>query len=106
MKAFTSSHLALSQHQQHVLHVPCHTTAASALAAAAGHDNGQILLWRMDTGSHTVLGPQAHTNSISCMTPVTSVKGDEQLVSAGFDGWVCLWEPRQVRGIKPHLIAR
>jgi hypothetical protein len=60
----------------------------------------------MDTGSHAVLGPQAHTNSVSYLTPATTVKGDEQLVSVGFDGWVCLWEPRQVRGIKPHLIAR
>jgi hypothetical protein len=60
----------------------------------------------MDTGSHSVLGPQAHTNSVSCLAAAYTAKGDEQLVSGGFDGWVCLWEPRQVRGIKPHMIAR
>lgn len=77
-----------------------------AAGASPGHHNGQILLWHMDTGSHTVLGPQAHTNSVASLAAATTAKGDEQLVSGGFDGWVCLWEPRQVRGIKPHLIAR
>jgi len=72
----------------------------------AGHDNGQVLLWRVDTCSHILLGPQAHSNSVSCLAPVVTAKGDEQLLSAGFDGCVCLWEPRQIRGVKPHLLTR
>lgn len=101
-----------TMHTTHTISLPpqcmfsvmCHCACCSPVAP--GHDNGQLLLWHMDTGSHTVLGPQTHSNTVSCLSPVITAKGDEQLVSGGFDGLVCLWEPRQVRGVKPHLIAR
>jgi WD40 repeat protein len=71
----------------------------------AGHDGGQIVLWRLDTSSHLLLGP-SHANTVCCLAPALTAKGDELLLSGSYDGCVSLWEPRHLRGVKPHLLAR
>lgn len=71
----------------------------------AGHENGQICLWRMDTGTKVLLESSAHTNTVCCLAPAV-IKADELLLSASFDGCVTLWEPRMLRGVKPHMLAR
>eukprot|EP00775_Hariotina_reticulata_P004960 gene4960-5201_t len=53
---------------------------------ATGHDDGNVLLWRLDTGSHIALAPAGHSNTVSCLAPVATAKGDELLLSGGFDG--------------------
>lgn len=71
----------------------------------AGHDGGQVVLWRLDTSSHLLLGP-SHANAVCCLAPALTAKGDELLLSGSYDGCVSLWEPRHLRGVKPHLLAR
>lgn len=82
----------------------CHLEGCSVLAT--GHENGQVLLWRFDAGAHSVLWPAGHSNSVCCLASLVMAKGEEQLLSGGFDGIVCLWEPRTLRGVKPHMLAR
>uniref|UniRef100_A0A383VUZ7 Uncharacterized protein n=1 Tax=Tetradesmus obliquus TaxID=3088 RepID=A0A383VUZ7_TETOB len=72
---------------------------------ATGHDGGQVVLWRLDTSSHLLLGP-SHANAVCCLAPALTAKGDELLLSGSYDGCVSLWEPRHLRGVKPHLLAR
>jgi WD40 repeat protein len=76
-----------------------------AICLFAGHDGGQVVLWRLDTSSHLLLGP-SHANAVSCLAPALTAKGDELLLSGSYDGCVSLWEPRHLRGVKPHLLAR
>ncbi|KAF6256973.1 hypothetical protein COO60DRAFT_1640324 [Scenedesmus sp. NREL 46B-D3] len=57
------------------------------------------------TSSHVLLGP-SHGNTVCCLAPVLTAKGDELLLSGSYDGCVSLWEPRNLRGVKPHLLAR
>lgn len=64
------------------------------------------MLWRLDTSSHLQLGPTSHINTVCCLAPALTAKGDELLLSGSFDGCVNLWEPRHLRGVKPHLLAR
>lgn len=73
----------------------------------AGHEDGQLLLWRLDTGSHQLLGAagHGHSNTVAVLTLLLTAKGDELLLSGGDDGRVCLWQPRQLRGTKPHLLT-
>lgn len=82
------------------------SAAAAALAAAAGHEDGTVRLWRIDTGTHIVLGPDSHTNTVCCLAPAHTAKGDELLLSGSYDGWVALWETKQLKGVKPHMLAR
>jgi hypothetical protein len=93
----TSSHLLLG---------PSHANAVSCLAPAltakgdellhnalfnilcmhatclfADHDGGQVVLWRLDTSSHLLLGP-SHANAVSCLALALTAKGDELLHNA------------------------
>lgn len=70
----------------------------------AGHDNGDIKIWNMDSSTNTTL--QAHTNTVSCMSTATLRTQDTLLLTAGYDGHVCLWEVRTMRGDKPHLLSK
>ncbi|KAK9807011.1 hypothetical protein WJX72_010761 [[Myrmecia] bisecta] len=58
-----------------------------------GHDDGTIRLWTLDTGS--TINMREHTNTVSCLAMVAVSKQDELLFSAGFDGWVCVWNVRK-----------
>ena len=69
-----------------------------------GHDNGDIRLWNLDTGSSQTL--QLHTNAVMALSLALIHRNEDLLVSAGFDGMVGFWDIRTMRNEPPHLVAK
>ena len=69
-----------------------------------GHDDGSIRLWNMDTDSSLDL--LQHSNSVMALKIIQVGKQDELLISAGYDGLLCIWDVRTIRGTTPHLYGR
>lgn len=60
---------------------------------AVGHDDGAIDLWDLPSRAH-LRTLSAHTARVSSLT---FFNHGTRLVSAGFDGMVCVWDPKQPR---------
>ena len=71
-----------------------------------GHENGDLRLWDLDTGKARLMDGPQHSNSISCLTMAIMRRNEELLLTAGFDGWVVVWDIRHVRGEPPHMITK
>ncbi|PNW82472.1 hypothetical protein CHLRE_06g280350v5 [Chlamydomonas reinhardtii] len=69
-----------------------------------GHDNGDIRLWNLDTGSTTTL--RQHTNTVTSLELALVHRNEELLISGSYDGWVVLWDIRSLRGEEPHMVAK
>ncbi|GAX81159.1 hypothetical protein CEUSTIGMA_g8592.t1 [Chlamydomonas eustigma] len=71
-----------------------------------GHDNGEIRLWDVESGQTTFTLRQ-HSNTVSCMSMTMVRRNEELLVTGGYDGYVCIWDIRNLRGREPpHMVSR
>ncbi|CAD7702679.1 unnamed protein product [Ostreobium quekettii] len=58
----------------------------------------------MDTNTSVDL--LQHSNSIMALHMAQVGKQDELLLSSGYDGLLCVWDVRTLRGTRPHLFGR
>ncbi|GMH37101.1 hypothetical protein BSKO_04974 [Bryopsis sp. KO-2023] len=84
--------------------ISCMTFSEKENTLIVGHDDGVIRLWNMDTDTCVQLAQ--HTNSITALRMAPVGRQEELLLSAGYDGMVCIWDVRKTRGAKPHLVGR
>eukprot|EP00899_Mesostigma_viride_P020246 jgi/Mesvir1/28222/Mv04771-RA.1 len=68
-----------------------------------GHDDGTIRLWNMDTGS--TINMKEHSNTVSCIITAQLRKGEEMVITGGFDGKVGIWDLRKRQASRPHLLT-
>ncbi len=86
--------------------VTCHRLlpCLDAPSPPPGHDNGDIRLWNLDTQTTQTL--RQHTNAVTCLAMALLHRNEELLLSAGYDGWVVLWDVRSLRGEEPYMVSR
>jgi len=68
-----------------------------------GHDSGHVRLWNLDTGS--TINMKHHTNTVSCIITARLKKGEDFVISGGFDGRVGIWDVRKRHSMRPHLVS-
>uniref|UniRef100_A0A7S0MZX6 Uncharacterized protein n=1 Tax=Pyramimonas obovata TaxID=1411642 RepID=A0A7S0MZX6_9CHLO len=68
-----------------------------------GHDDGTVRLWNLDTSS--TINMRKHENTVSCILTAVLKRGEEFVLTGGFDGRVGIWDVRKKSNARPHLVT-
>mmetsp|Transcript_30067 Transcript_30067/g.77977 ORF Transcript_30067/g.77977 Transcript_30067/m.77977 type:complete len:848 (-) Transcript_30067:359-2902(-) len=69
-----------------------------------GHDNGDVHLWDMGSGSSQLL--RQHSNTVTAVLVVLLKRNEELLITTGYDGIVVVWDILNLRTQPPNMIAK
>ncbi|KAF5831098.1 WD40-repeat-containing domain protein [Dunaliella salina] len=69
-----------------------------------GHDNGDVRLWDMSSGSPQLL--RQHSNTVTAVLVVLLKRNEELLITTGYDGIVVVWDILNLRAQPPNMIAK
>lgn len=84
--------------QEKKTEISCMTYLPGSIVIMTGHDDGNVKLWNIDSGSSMTL--EHHTNTVSCMAVAKSDNRDF-LLTGSFDCTVAIWDLSKRRALSP-----
>eukprot|EP00242_Pyramimonas_sp_CCMP2087_P012444 CAMPEP_0198221630 /NCGR_PEP_ID=MMETSP1445-20131203/84479_1 /TAXON_ID=36898 /ORGANISM="Pyramimonas sp., Strain CCMP2087" /LENGTH=623 /DNA_ID=CAMNT_0043899849 /DNA_START=468 /DNA_END=2336 /DNA_ORIENTATION=- len=89
--------------EEHRSDLVCMRFCESRNTLVTGHDNGTVRLWNLDTAS--TINMTKHANTVSCIINAVLRRGEEFILTGGFDGRVGIWDIRKKHNVRPHLVT-
>ncbi|KAK9861432.1 hypothetical protein WJX84_001737 [Apatococcus fuscideae] len=91
---------------QHALPVPTSEITSMAMAVnntpMTGHEDGSLVVWNLETGTHHLIG--RHANTVTCLASAQLPTHGLTILSSGYDGRLCMWAAHGRQGLKAAVL--